>query len=289
MLHQHLDQFGSTVARHDIGFAHAKALAGNQRVHLHARGILRQQGIEIAAQFVFHALRGEIGIHQIAEVEHLREAPEAAIAPVVFSDHVLIVGKECLGDIQVLLVVDLIPPLVAYRQGFDVMAVQQRDDAEHVLVVLVIAHRLRIGIEEGHILVLQEFATELIDVHRLVVRVHIVVVESLLRDEVHDMLLFIQAHHRTVHPRLVFRHKGQIRTGILKDHREQTVAEHEVALYQQGIVFLQLFLHDGQGVDVVRLVVDGVLCEFDVECCMPGVDIIHQLLAFISHHDDDSL
>ena len=103
------------------------------------------------------------------------------------------------------------------------------------------------------------------------------------------MLLFIQAHHRTVHPRLVFRHKGQIRTGILKDHREQTVAEHEVALYQQGIVFLQLFLHDGQGVDVVRLVVDGVLCEFDMECCMPGVDIIHQLLAFISHHDDDSL
>ncbi len=158
------------------------------------------------------------------------------------------------------------------------MAVQQGDNAQHVFVILIVAHGLGIGIEEGHILLLEELAAELIDVHCLIVAINIGIVEGLLRDEVHDILVFIEAHHRTVHPRLVFRHEGEIGIGVLENHGEETVTEDEVALYQEGIVLLQLLLDHRERVDVVGLVVDGVLDEFDgewgvrsVEC---GVDII---------------
>ena len=111
-------------------------VAGDEGVDLHARGVFRQQGIEIAAQLVLHALGGEIGIHQIAEIEHLGESPETAIATIVFTDNILIVGKEGLGDVEILLVVDLIPFLVPDGQRLHVVTVQQGDDTQHVLVVL---------------------------------------------------------------------------------------------------------------------------------------------------------
>ena len=101
---------------------------------------------------------------------------------------------------------------------------------------------------------LQEILAELIDVHRLVVRVHIIVVKSTLRYEVDNMQVFVQTHHRTVHPRLVLCHQRQIGIGIFENHREETVAENQVALYQQRVVLLQLVLYDGQRIDVVRLV-----------------------------------
>ena len=129
VFHQHLNQLCRTVARHDILFADAKALAGNQRVHLHARRVFRQQRVEIGPQLVLQAATGEIGIHQIAEIQHLRESPKTAIASVVFAQHVLLVGKQGLGNVQILLVVNLVPLLLSYGQGLHVVIVQQRDDA----------------------------------------------------------------------------------------------------------------------------------------------------------------
>ena len=127
--HQHLDEFCCTIAWHDILFADTKALAGYQRIDLHARRVFCQKRIEIAAQLVFHPLGGEVRIHQIAEVKHLREAPEATIATVVFADNILVVGKQCLSDVEVLLVVYLIPLLVTDGQCLHIVTVQHRDDA----------------------------------------------------------------------------------------------------------------------------------------------------------------
>ena len=58
------------------------------------------------------------------------------------------------------------------------------------------------------------------------------------------MAVFIEAHHRTVHPRLILGHKGEIGIGVFKNHREQTVAEDEVAFNQEGVILLQLLLND---------------------------------------------
>ena len=75
------------------------------------------------------------------------------------------------------------------------------------------------------------------------------------------MLVFVQTHHCAVHPRLILRHQCQIGIGILHNHGEEAVAEYQIALYQQRVVLLQLVLHDGQRVDVVGLVVNGVLSK----------------------------
>ena len=172
------------------------------------------------------------------------------------------------------------------------MTVQQGDDAQHVLVVLIIAHGLGVGIEERHILLLEELAAELIDVHRFIITIDIGIVEGLLRDEVHDILVFIEAHHRTVHPRLVLCHEGEIGIGVFEDHGEEAIAEDEVALYQEGIVLLELLLDHRERVDVVGLVVDGVFDEVDVECGMwneeGGLDIFLQFFSFIAYYDDDA-
>ena len=153
-LHQYFDEFGSTIARHDIGFTDAKALAGNQRVDLHAGRVFRQQCVEIGPQFVLHPATGEVGIYQIAEVQQLWESPETAIPSVIFAQHVLLVGKQCLGNVQILLVINLVPFLLTNGQGFHVVIVEQRNDAQHVLVVLVVAHSLGVGIKEGHVFLL---------------------------------------------------------------------------------------------------------------------------------------
>ena len=89
---------------------------------------------------------------------------------------------------------------------------------------------------------LQEVLTELVDVHRLVIRIHVAVIESFFRDEVHDVLFLVKAYHRAVHPRLILGHQCQVRIRILKNHREELIAEDQVAFYQQGIVLLKLVL-----------------------------------------------
>ena len=89
---------------------------------------------------------------------------------------------------------------MTYRQRLQVVVAEHRDDAQHVLVILVVAHRPGIGVEERHILVLQKILAELIDVDRLVVGVYVVVVEGLLRHEVDDVAVFVQTHHGAIHP-----------------------------------------------------------------------------------------
>ena len=104
------------------------------------------------------------------------------------------------------------------------------------------------------------------------------------------MLLFIEAYHRTVHPRFIFGYKRQIGVGILKNHREQTVAENEVALYQDGVILLQLFFHHRERIDVVGLVVDGVLGILYLQLVVIAMaDVIYQFLSLITHDDDDTV
>ena len=169
------------------------------------------------------------------------------------------------------------------------MAVQQGDDAQHILVILIITHGLCVGIEERHILLLQELTTELINVHRLEIAIHISIIEGLLRDEVHDVLVFIQSDHRTIHPGLILSHKCQIRIGILENHREKAVAEDEVALNEQRIIFLQLILHHRQRVNIIGFVVNRVLGIYNIQSpVITMTDIVYQFLSLIAYNYDNT-
>ena len=102
---------------------------------------------------------------------------------------------------------------------------------------------MAVGLEEGHILLAAELTREFVDVHRLVIIVHVLVLERLFRHEVHNVVLLVNAHHRTVHPRLVLGYQCQVGIRIFHNHGEQAVAEDEVALDKQRIVLLHLVLH----------------------------------------------
>ena len=205
-LHQAFYQLGGSIAHHGVLPLDAEILSCQQLHHRHARGIFREQRVEVGAQLVLHALRGEVGVHQVAVVQHLGEAPVAAIAIVEAVQHLVALGKDGLGNVEVLHVVNLVPFLLAYGQCLQSRVVDHGDDAQHLLVVFVVAHRLRVGIEEGHILLLRELLGELVDVHRLVVFVNVGIVERLLRHEVHDVLFLVYGDHRSVHPAFVLCH-----------------------------------------------------------------------------------
>ena len=119
--------------------------------------------------------------------------------------------------------------------------------------------------------------------------VNICIVEGFLRHEVHNVVIAIHPYHRTVHPCLVFGNEGKVGVGVVENHSEQLVAENEVALDEQRVVFSHLLLHHRQGIDIVGLVVNGVLGIFDVEASVVSVaDILAQFIAFVTHHDDDA-
>ena len=109
VFHQNLNQFCSAIAWDDVILSDAKTLAGDEGVNFHTRGIFREQCLEIGLHLVDDSWRGEVRIHQITEVEHLGESPEATKASVIFSQQVFLVSKQCLCDIQILFVIDFIP------------------------------------------------------------------------------------------------------------------------------------------------------------------------------------
>ena len=133
-----------------------------------------------------------------------------------------------------------------------------------------------------------EVAAELVDVHGLVVFVGLGKPEVLAGDEGGDAVVGPQLHAGAVHPAFVLVHQGQGLPGVVQQLVDDGVLEDQVRLKQQGVVLAQIVLGQGQGIDVVGLVVNGVL---DIDNGRPdaqGVDIFHELLALVAHHDDDA-
>ena len=189
-----------------------------------------------------------------------------------------------------MLVVNLIPLLLADILRFQVMVVQERNDTQHVFIILIITHALRISLQEGHILLPRELTRELIDVHGLVITACVGIVKGLFRNEVHDVAVLIYLHHRAVHPRLIAGHQGHIGVFTIHEHRNQPIGKNQVTLDKQRVIFLQLFLHQRQRVDIVRLVIHQILSKLYLEpSIVAATDVIHQFLAFIAYHDDHPL
>ena len=66
------------------------------------------------------------------------------------------------------------------------------------------------------------------DVHRFIIRVNLLIVESLFGNKVYDVAITVNAHHGAVHPCLVFCHQCNVGTLVVYQHLEQPVREDKV-------------------------------------------------------------
>ena len=62
---------------------------------------------------------------------------------------------------------------------------------------------------------LRKITGELVDIDSFVVLVNVSIIECVLWYEIHDIVLCINTHHRTVHPTLIFGDKGKVGVGIV--------------------------------------------------------------------------
>ena len=72
--------------------------------------------------------------------------------------HLVAFGKDGLCDIQVLDIIYLVPFLLANGQCLEFGIVEECDHTQHLLIVLIIAQRMTIGLQKGHILLLRKVA-----------------------------------------------------------------------------------------------------------------------------------
>ena len=100
----------------------------------------------------------------------MRIAPIAAVAGLDGSEFLLPGrGEHGAGNVQILLVVDLIPLLPGELLGANLRIVQHGDNPQHLLIILVVTQSLGISLQEGHIVFLGELSAELIEVHRFII------------------------------------------------------------------------------------------------------------------------
>ena len=211
----------------------------------------------------------------------------ASVAHVVAVHQLVVGGEYRLGDVLVLYVVYLIPLAVSHGQSLHVGGVEERYDAQHLLVVFVLAQCLTVGIEKRHVLVGGERFAELVDVDGFVVGVHLAVVEGLLGDEVHDVVVVVDSHHRAVHPRLVLAHQGQVGVGVVYEQSQHPVLKNQVRLKEQRVVLHELVLGQREREDVVGLVVDVVAHVFYVQRAVVSVaDVSDEVVGLVAHNDD---
>ena len=216
LLHHHLDELCGAVTRHYQVWCQSEELPGQQGIHVHPRGVLRQQIVEAGHQFLLQPGRWEIGVHQVVEVQHSGETPEAPEASGVGAPQVLAFGKKRLGDIQILDVVDFVPVEVSDWQRLQLRAVEEGQYAQHLFVVFVLAYGVHIHLQERYVLRPQEIAAELIDVNRLVILVALLVAEAALWHKTGNAEILVEANHGPIHPRAVLRHKGEVGPGIVQ-------------------------------------------------------------------------
>ena len=286
LLHEYLYQLGGSVAGNDIVLADSPALAGEQGIDFHAGGILGNKGAETGFQLINDARLIKIGIDQIAIVEHLGKTPKATVATIVFAENVILAGKESLGYVEVLLVINLIPFLAVHGKSLKVAGVKKSEDAQHILVILIAAHHLGIGLKERHIFLLRELTREFIDINSLIITAAVAVVKIGLGYEIDNVVVLVKTHHCSVHPALILSYESKVGTGIAEKHMEKARLKDEVALQEDRVVVLQILLGKGKGVDIVCLVVNGIVDILYADPARTAVDMADELIAFISYHYD---
>ena len=288
VLHQELDQLRRAVAGDDLVLAHAEVSGSQQGVDVHPRRVLADQAVKVGLHLVQHLSGRIVAVDQVTEIQHFGIAPVAAVAPLDQGQALLLAGEQGLGDVQILDVVDLVPLLgVVQALGLDAGVIQHDDDLQDLLVVLVVAQGLGVGVQEGNVVGGGEGFAEFIEVHGLIIFSGLPEGKLAAGDHGLNVVALRQLHAGAVHPGLVPGHQGQAVPGIVRQALDHGILKNDVGLQEQGVLRHQVLAGQGQGVDVVGLVVDGVVNVADGGLHVQGGDVIPQLLSLVAGDDDD--
>ena len=135
----------------------AKRLGYEKCIHSLARRIILQKHVKGILHLGAHLLRREVWIDKIGIVLESRIAPIPAIAGSQFLYLLFWLTEHRLGDIKILYVIYLIPLLARKRQGMHQRLVKERNNAQDLLVVFVLAKCLCIRLQERDIVSPRKF------------------------------------------------------------------------------------------------------------------------------------
>lgn len=203
IFHKAFYKFGCTVAHNHVFLLDSEILSRKEGIDTHSGGIFAKEGLKVGFHLVNHSSSGEVGVDKIAEIKQFGITPIAAIALLDLFQLLLRGGEYCLSNTEILHIVDLIPEAID-RKCLDSTFVYQRDNAKHLLVILVFTEHLDIGIKEREIVIDNEITAELVDIDSLVVEIGVAILEGGFRYEIHYVAVIINPYHRTVHPRFIF-------------------------------------------------------------------------------------
>ena len=284
-LHEGLDQLRGPVADQNAPLRQAEVLGRQQGIDVHPGGILRQQRLKAGLDLIAHPLGREVGVDQIAEVQHARIAPIAAVAGLELCRAIrYTVGEDGFRNVKILHVVDLVPPLTRQPLGPDRGVVEHRDDAQHLLVVFVFSQCLDVSLQEGNVLVLGKLPAEPVDIDGLVVACDLVVAKALLGNEGSDPVVLVEQGAGPVHPALILVYQGQIRPGVVQQKIQHGILKDQIRFEQNRVLGAEVFFRQRQRIDVVGPVEDRIVNEFDG--CGDGqtADVSLELLTLIADH-----
>ncbi len=212
----------------------AEVLGGKKRVNAHPGWVIAEQRLEIGFHLLLHhAATREVRIDEVAEIEHSRIAPITAETLLHLFEARRGGAKMVSAMRRSLNIVYLIPMHPGDGKRLQIAGIYEGDHTQHLLVVFVLAEHLYIGLEEREVAIGNEFARELIDIHRLVVAVGVVVVERLLGDEVYDIVVIVDLDHCSVHPGVVLGDESHIAAFAVKGCIENGVLEYQVRLEEE--------------------------------------------------------
>ena len=208
----------------------------------------------------------------------------------VLAQQFFFIRKQGFCNVQILHIVNLVPLLIRYGKGFEVGTVKGCQHTQHLFVIFVIAHGLAVCLQERHILVAGELTTELVYVARLVVMRCLGILECLLGDEAHNVVVIGQAYHGAVHPGLILGHQRKIGIRMADDEVEHGTVKNKIRLQQKSVILLHLCLGKSQRIDIVGLVINGVVDVFYLQTVIIAVtDMADQILALVTHHNYHSV
>ena len=284
-LHEGLDQLRGPVSDQNAALRQAEVLGRQQGIDVHPGGILRQQRLKAGLDLVAHPLGREVGVDQIAEVQHARIAPIAAVAGLELCRAIrYAVGEDGFRNVKILHVVNLVPPLTRQPLGPDRGVVEHRDDAQHLLIVFVFSQCLDVSLQEGNVLVLRKLPAEPVDIDGLVVACDLVVAKALLGNEGSDPVVLVEQGAGPVHPALILVYQGQIRPGVVQQKIQHGILKDQIGFEQNRVLGAEVFFRQRQRIDVVGPVEDRIVNEFDRRGDGQTADVSLELFTLIADH-----
>ena len=214
----------------------------------------------------------------------MRESPVAAIPRRQF--FILFPGicrKQYLRNIEILNVVNLIPPLSFQALCPHGVFIQHQNQLDYRFIILVIPHDPGVRFQKRHIHIPGKICTQLVDIDRLVIALLLRILQQLSRNKIDNLVVLIHNQTCPVHPVFKLVHKRQRLARILKQQVNQRFLKNQIRFQQKGILFYQPVFCHGERVYVIGSVIHLIDDVFYRRINSQSVDKLHQIFTLIAH------